>query len=67
MEAVVDMYRDIIKEKNEVALKRAELTGRVMAAAAYLDILLTPEQRQNPIYKSFAEAMKELDQTYYNV
>lgn len=67
MEAAVEMYRDIIKEKNEIALKRAELTGRVIAAASYLDMILTPEQRQNPYYKSFEQAMKELDNTYYQV
>ena len=67
MEAVVDMYRDIIKEKNEVALKRAELTGRVLAAASYLDMILTAKQRENPYYKSFEQAVKDLNDTYYKV
>lgn len=65
MNNTFDIIEELYKPQSEMALKRAGIAGKISGALDYMEIILTPEQKEHHLYKKLVQAVSELEDTYY--
>lgn len=61
----MDIFEDLYKSASRMSFKRAGIAGSISAALDYVDMILTPEQKEHFAYKRLQEAVSELEDTYH--
>lgn len=61
----MDVFEELYRRESKLSFKRAGLAGRISASIFYLDMILTPEQKEHFSYKSLAESINDLQDSYY--
>lgn len=61
----MEILSDLYKRDLRLSYKRAGIAGQLSASLFYLDMILTPEQKDHSAYKSLTASIKELEDSYY--